>query len=55
VHLWHGEADTIVPLATARYVAGAIPKCSVTYCPGEGHLSVLVNRLDEILETVAAG
>ena len=54
VHLWHGDADTIVPLATARYVAGAIPDCVATYCPGEGHLSVLINRLDEILETVAA-
>ena len=54
IHLWHGEADTIVPPATARYVAAAIPDCVATYCPGEGHLSVLINRLNEILEAVAA-
>lgn len=54
VHLWHGEADTIVPPATARYMAATLPDCVATYCRGEGHLSVLINHLDEILEAVAA-
>jgi pimeloyl-ACP methyl ester carboxylesterase len=54
VYLWHGEADTVAPISMARYVAGVISDCVPTYYPGEGHLSVLVNRLDEILQVIAA-
>jgi pimeloyl-ACP methyl ester carboxylesterase len=54
VRLWHGEADTIVPTAAARYVAATISQCQSTYCPGEGHISTLVNHLDEMMTYAAA-
>ena len=53
VHLLHGEADLNVPAAVARQVAAAIPGCQAAFYPGEGHLPVLPNHLDEILAVLA--
>jgi pimeloyl-ACP methyl ester carboxylesterase len=55
VHLWHGEADTIVPPAFGRYQADAIPHCRAEFFPGEGHISVGVNHADEILRALLEG
>jgi pimeloyl-ACP methyl ester carboxylesterase len=49
VYLWHGEADRNTPLAMGRYMAQAIPSCRATFYPNEGHFSLGVNHLDEIL------
>ena len=54
VHLWHGEADESVLVATGRYLAQTIPDCHATFYPGEGHL-LLFNHWQEILSTVLAG
>jgi pimeloyl-ACP methyl ester carboxylesterase len=40
VHLWHGEADHIVPVQMGRYLAGKIPDCRARFIPGAGHLWV---------------
>lgn len=48
-HLWHGEQDTTVPVAMARWLAAALPKCSARFYPDEGHFSLPVRRMDEIL------
>lgn len=48
VRILHGEADLNVPVAVARKVAAAIPGCQATFFPGEGHISILGNHLDEI-------
>lgn len=53
VRLLHGEADFNVPVAVARKVAAAIPHCQATYYPGEGHLAILANHLDEVMITLA--
>jgi pimeloyl-ACP methyl ester carboxylesterase len=53
VRLLHGEADLNVPVAVARQVAAAIPGCQATFYPGETHLSLLVNHLDEAITTLA--
>jgi pimeloyl-ACP methyl ester carboxylesterase len=53
VRLLHGEADRNVPVAVARDVAAAIPGCQASYYPGEGHISVLANHLDEVMYTLA--
>lgn len=37
VFLWHGENDSSVPLAMARYLAQAISNCQATYVAKEGH------------------
>jgi len=49
VYLWHGGADTASSPAMGRYIAHAIPNCQAKFYPGEGHLSLLINRLEEIL------
>lgn len=47
-HLWHGEADTIVPVATGQATAAALPNCRATFLPGEGHY-LAIPRAREIL------
>jgi pimeloyl-ACP methyl ester carboxylesterase len=54
VHLWYGELDLNVPPAMGRYLASAIPNCHARFYPNEGHLSVFVNHMDEILQTVGS-
>jgi pimeloyl-ACP methyl ester carboxylesterase len=53
VLLWHGELDHNVPVASGRYLAGAIPRCRATFYPSDGHLSVPLNHQEEILGALA--
>ena len=38
VFLWHGEADTLVPITMARHLASEIPHCKACFIAGAGHL-----------------
>ena len=38
VFLWHGEADTLVPITMARHLASEIPQCRAHFIAGAGHL-----------------
>jgi pimeloyl-ACP methyl ester carboxylesterase len=49
VRLLHGEEDINVPVAIARHVAATIPGCQATFYPGEGHISTVVNHLNEVM------
>jgi len=49
VHLWQGELDKNVPPSMGRYQAHAIPNCRATFYPGEGHISLVVDHMEEIL------
>ena len=49
VQLWHGEADTIVPVAMGRYHAAVVPGCRASFLPGEGHFSLVVRHMSAIL------
>jgi pimeloyl-ACP methyl ester carboxylesterase len=53
IRLLHGEADRNVPVAIAREVAASVPGCRATFYPGEGHISVLGNQLEEIIQSLA--
>ncbi|MCL4561613.1 MAG: alpha/beta hydrolase [Chloroflexi bacterium] len=55
VRLLHGEADRNVPVAVARQVAAVIPGCQAAFYPGEGHISVLANHVDEVLISLTTG
>ena len=55
VFLWHAESDTIVPIALGRRVARAIQDCRSFWYPGEGHFSLAVNHVGEILQTLMDG
>ncbi len=52
VHLWHGELDRNVAPEMGRYQAQAIPGCRATFYEDEGHISVAVNRIEEILSAL---
>jgi pimeloyl-ACP methyl ester carboxylesterase len=49
VHLWQGEADTLVPPAMGRYQAEQIPHSHLRLLPGEGHL-LIIDRMQELVE-----
>lgn len=53
VQLWHGELDTQVPLAMARYLEGALPRATLTVLRGEGHL-VVPRHFAEVSAALAA-
>jgi pimeloyl-ACP methyl ester carboxylesterase len=54
VLLWHGERDVTVPVEMGRYLARIIPGCLACFHPGEGHISLAVSRMGEILKGMAA-
>jgi pimeloyl-ACP methyl ester carboxylesterase len=38
VRIWHGDADAVVPMQHAEYVATALPTAELVILPGVGHL-----------------
>ena len=55
VHVWHGESDTLVPLANGQYLAKAIPDCQAHFVAGEGHMSLLSRHFEEIVRPLVEG
>lgn len=53
VSIWHGTADTNVPVATAHWLARVLPEASLTLVPDGGHISVLDASAEEILVQLA--
>ena len=53
VHLWHGELDTVLPPVIGRHLAGSIAQCRARFYSDEGHVSVPINRMVDILGTLA--
>lgn len=53
VFLWHGEQDATVPVAHGRSLAQAIPGCRSFFHPQEGHFSLPILHMEEILSTLA--
>jgi pimeloyl-ACP methyl ester carboxylesterase len=51
VHIWHGEADTIVPVGVGRYFARTIPNARSTFIANAGHL-MIVDHAAEIFASV---
>lgn len=52
--LWQGEQDRVMPAAAARLLAQALPHCTATFYPQEGHLSTFVNHVQEIWKAISA-
>jgi pimeloyl-ACP methyl ester carboxylesterase len=50
VELWHGEQDRNAPPAMGRFVAGLIPDSRIHFSPDDGHLSLIANQLEGILQ-----
>ena len=51
VSIFHGELDKNVPISSAKSLSEEIPKCKTEFYPDEGHLSVLINKFEEIMQT----
>ncbi len=51
VHVWQGEADTLVPLKHAEVLAELIPNAQARYFPSEGHM-MFGPHFVELLETI---
>lgn len=52
--LWQGEQDRVMSAAAARLLAEALPHCTATFYPNEGHLSMLVNHAQDIWQAFSA-
>jgi pimeloyl-ACP methyl ester carboxylesterase len=50
VHLWKGAKDDNAPLAMAHYMDKALPYSHLTVYPEDGHLSIMVHHLEEMLK-----
>jgi pimeloyl-ACP methyl ester carboxylesterase len=52
VYLWYGERDRNVSLAMGRYLAETLPNSDARFYPSEGHFSLIVNHVEEILRVL---
>jgi pimeloyl-ACP methyl ester carboxylesterase len=55
IDLWHGEDDLVVPPEHSRHQAAALPRSRVRFLPAEGHFSLPIEHMDEILGTLTRG
>jgi pimeloyl-ACP methyl ester carboxylesterase len=53
MYVWHGELDSLTPVAVARAVAERIPHCEVAFFPDEAHSSAVVHHTAAMLRTLA--
>ncbi len=54
VFVWQGSADLMVPFAHGQWLARRLPDATAHLLDGEGHLSVGVGAIDEIMSELAA-
>jgi len=52
INLWHGERDRGVPLIMAEKVAAKLKNATLTVFPNEGHISVVINRFEDIISVL---
>lgn len=55
VSVWHGSDDLMTPISHGRMLAEAMPQARAHLLEGEGHISILVGRIGEILDELVAG
>lgn len=53
VRLWHGTADGTVPSSHGRHLATALPNCLPVFTEGEGHFTLPIGHMEEILRTLS--
>jgi len=52
MHVWHGDADRMVPAPLIRAMANLMPNCRANIMPGQNHFSLLSNHLADMLKAV---
>ena len=51
VYIWHGDADTTVPIAHSEALAARLREPRLTVWPGEGHLAI-IEHIGEVLDAL---
>jgi len=54
VRLWHGTEDRAFSVGIAKYMASRIPNCELRLIEGEGHYSLPIRHMREILSDLIA-
>jgi pimeloyl-ACP methyl ester carboxylesterase len=54
VTVWQGSDDLMVPFAHGEWLAARVPGATAQLLRGDGHLSIVVGRADEILDDLLA-
>jgi pimeloyl-ACP methyl ester carboxylesterase len=54
VAVWQGDADAMVPLAHGSWLAASIPGATRHLLEGEGHLTLVADKIGEIIAGLAA-
>ena len=50
VTVWQGDLDLMVPFAHGRWLADHLPAANGRMAPGHGHISLVTQYRDEILD-----
>lgn len=54
VDVWHGDADTIIPISHAHALHAGLPDSTLHVLPGDGHFSVTRHFPDQVAVLVAS-
>ena len=54
ITIWQGGLDRQAPAVHAELYANLIPNAKLTFFKQEGHISILVNKIEEILQSITA-
>jgi pimeloyl-ACP methyl ester carboxylesterase len=52
--IWQGDQDAMVPFGHGEWLTKAIPAARAHLLPGEGHLTLVQNRIGDILDELTA-
>lgn len=52
IHFWHGGLDKGMPLSMTKRLIEKIPNATLKVYPHEGHISVIFNQIDEIMDVL---
>ncbi len=55
IFLWHGARDRTVPIAVGRLLAHDLPGCRAVFAAEEGHFSLAIGRMQEIVAALLEG
>lgn len=53
VHFWWGTEDNAVTYVHAKHLEKSLPQVTPHYKPGQGHVSIYINYIEEVLQTIA--